>query len=145
MTISRRELLHQLGIAAGAVTAAHLIGREVWPAGRAGAAALPAADFKTLAGAALQRAKALGCSYAGVRLDLRRPSALAPKARTHPWVAPPLSEHSGPSRRHQLTFWRAMSEAARGRGESAVKIRGEETYFASTRGECSHQARVWAA
>jgi len=80
--------------------------------------------------------------------DARANSALAPSTLRYHWVAPQLTDPADMSRRHRLTFRRAVLEAVRNQSGmfgpgSLVTIRGEDTTFVSTRGNCSHFTRVW--
>ena len=82
MTISRRRFLRAATLTAGAVTVGNLLDGPFLSIQRLEAAPLTAAELKTLADAALARARKLGCSYADIRINRYRNQTLA--IRTSP-------------------------------------------------------------
>jgi len=72
MTLSRRRFLKALGATAGAAAVVDLIDGPFWSVQRLEAAPLDAAELRTLADAALDRARRLGCSYADIRINRYR-------------------------------------------------------------------------
>jgi len=70
MTLSRREFIRTVGVAAGAAVASDLIGESLIH--RLEAAPLAGSELKELADVALDRAKKLGCSYADIRINRYR-------------------------------------------------------------------------
>ena len=72
MSLSRREFLRNLGVAAGAAAVVDLIDGPFWLVEDVQAAPLALADLESLASAALGRAKQLGATYADIRINRYR-------------------------------------------------------------------------
>ncbi len=72
MSLSRRDFLRNLGVVAGAVAVADLIDGPFWRVDEVPAAPLTLAELESLAAVALERAKALGATYADIRINRYR-------------------------------------------------------------------------
>ena len=71
MKLTRREFIRTAGLATGAVVADRML-PGIWSVQRLEAAPLTTAELKSLADAALAKAKSLGCSYADIRINRYR-------------------------------------------------------------------------
>jgi TldD protein len=71
MSFSRRRFLSALGSTAGAAVVAPWFDAPFWPVQPAEAVTLSIGELKTLVDAALARARALGCSFAGILIERR--------------------------------------------------------------------------
>ena len=73
MKLTRREFIRTAGLVTGAVVANRMLGAPgIWSVQRLEAAPLTGVELKSLADVALSRAKALGCSYADIRINRYR-------------------------------------------------------------------------
>jgi TldD protein len=81
VAVSRRRFLQTVGATAGAAAAGDLLGMPLWSVESAALAADPA-DLRRLTAVALDRARALGCSYADIRINRYRNQTVA--LRTSP-------------------------------------------------------------
>lgn len=80
MALSRRRFLNALGTTAGAVVVAPWMDSPFWPVRPIGAATLSLGDLEQLVGVALDRARALGCSFAGILIERRLDAAVSIRA-----------------------------------------------------------------
>lgn len=80
MALSRRWFLNALGTTAGAVVVAPWIDSPFWPVRPIEAATLSLGDLEQLVGVALDRARALGCSFAGILIERRLDAAVSMRA-----------------------------------------------------------------
>ena len=82
MSLSRRDFLRNVGIAAGAAAVVDLIDGPFWLVDEVQARALSLADLESLAGVALERARRLGASDADIRINRYRNRSIS--LRTSP-------------------------------------------------------------
>ncbi len=82
MSLTRREFLRNVGIAAGAAAVVDLVDGPFWLVEEVRAESLPLADLEALSGVALQRAKDLGATYADIRINRYRNRSIS--LRTSP-------------------------------------------------------------
>ena len=80
MKLTRREFIRTAGLATGAAVADRML-PGIWSVQRLEAAPLTTAELKSLADAALARAKALGCSYADIRINRYRNQSVSLSTR----------------------------------------------------------------
>jgi hypothetical protein len=80
VAFSRRRFLNALGTSAGAVVVAPWLDGPIWRVGPIETASLSIGDLKTLVDAALDRARALGCSFAGLLIERRLDAAVSMRA-----------------------------------------------------------------
>src|SRR5262245_21963553 len=80
MALSRRRFLNALGTTVGAVLVAPRIDGPFWPVQPIQAALLSIGDLKTLVDVALDRARAHGCSFAGILIERRLDASVSLRA-----------------------------------------------------------------
>ena len=80
MALSRRRFLNVLGSAAGAMVVAPWTDSRFWCVQPLEAASLSIGDLKTLVEVALDRARALGCSFAGLLIERRLDATVSVRA-----------------------------------------------------------------
>ena len=82
MSLSRRDFLRSVGLAAGAAAVVDLVDGPIWLVDEVRAEPLPLAELESLADVALKRARALGATYADIRINRYRNRSLS--LRTSP-------------------------------------------------------------